>query len=288
MEIKLSTQPETNSQLLARSLALYQATFPKVFYLGLILSIVAFIPRILFVATSTDFSSLHLSNPIRLMYILIDLVSLIFFTAILWRMQCKSHHRRETILTDIKIAFRKLPAIFVATIIQSLAISIVVISLVVLLYFFQLYAQPNLMTLLVFSLIAILQVCVAIYLFFEFYFYIVLIVTEDKGVLPALKRSIFLVWGNWWRTFLLQITPWVIYLVCIILIRNYLHFNLHIYFIKETVIATWPTTIIHILLFALFIPWAAANVLVQLRDLELRKKLLPENEYKKIRHPARI
>jgi hypothetical protein len=278
MQIEMSTQPESLSKLLVRSLRLYRATFLRVFYLGLLLSVIAFIPRLMtFVIGENYLITLPINSPKRLWFIIIDLISIALFTAILWRMRCKSLNIHEGILTDFKVAIKKLPFIFMAGVIQSFIIMVIYLSIFML--FFFLHKQPNLISSAAFFFIAasmsIIQALIAIYLFIAFYFYLPLILTENKRVFAALKESIHLVWGNWWRTFKLQIIPWLVYLACLFIIRDIIHINVHIYFFRALEEITLPGVILHIFLFALFIPWIAATQLVQLRDLELRKKMLP-------------
>jgi hypothetical protein len=114
------------------------------------------------------------------------------------------------------------------------------------------------------------QFCAIFYIYYLFYFYLPLILTENEGAFSSLKKSAVLVWRNWWRTCVVQILPWACYLIFLVIVREAFKLNLHIYFI-DNYSPTIGITCLQILLFALFIPWPAATLLVQLRDLELRK-----------------
>jgi hypothetical protein len=104
-----------------------------------------------------------------------------------------------------------------------------------------------------------------------FFFYFPLILTENKGPIDSLIRSAQLVWGYWWKTLWVQTLPWLCYLGVLLLMQS-MGISTHIYFFKPTLITPLATAV-HIFIFALFFPWFAATMLVQLRDLELRAKL---------------
>ena len=89
MAIAPSTTPELIRQQLVRSLALYRTAFIHVILLALVLSIIAFIPRLIALTIGQNiFASLPLFSPHKLWLVLIDIASLVFFTAILWRIRC--------------------------------------------------------------------------------------------------------------------------------------------------------------------------------------------------------
>jgi hypothetical protein len=125
------------------------------------------------------------------------------------------------------------------------------------------------------GILFILPTILIVYIIFAFYFYLALILTENQRIISSLKRSAYLVWGNWWRVANLQLTPWLINLLCLLLIKKYLPVNIHLYFVSGAEPSTFLSTLLNIIIFAIFIPWFGATLLVQLRDLELRKKVLP-------------
>lgn len=269
-----SAAPESYLKLIKRGLTLYRTAFVHVFLFGLIASCIAFIPRFMSVLFNADV--LLPSTPFdwrKSWLILVDLGTLLFITAMLWRMQCMMAGIRDSILSDFIVAFKKLPRIFVASAIQMLAISIVS-GLAIFAYIFILMKAASLPlsnTARSFILIiSILQFLLGFYIFYLFYFYLPLILIESKGIISAMKTSCLLVWRHLWQTFSVQVTPWLIYLFVIILIRNVLRIDLHIFFVEVGSLSAFSTCL-NVVLFAVFLPWIAANILVQLHDLELRK-----------------
>jgi hypothetical protein len=274
MKIALATQPENYRKLIKRNLDLYKRGFKHVFLVALLLSIIAFTPRILALFANPDtVKATHFLNLHNLWYILIDFACLILFTALLWRIRCVITDTHESIGDDLKIAFRKLPYIFVASLLQTFIVIAVIISCSLLLFYIysQLSTAPalSLLQIILLTIAASLQLILTLYILYSLYFYLPIILIENNGILNSLRKSSFLVWGNWWRTFQVQITPWIIYIVLLIVLQM-LHIRVDIYFIESNS-PTFLATLIHILILALFLPWAGSLMLVQLNDLELRK-----------------
>jgi len=271
----ISKKPETYLQLLRRSGRLYADTFFKVLLLAFLLSIVTFIPRLISVMVGQDlFLNLPLVSLRRLWLLLVDIVSLFFFIAILWRLYCHEYARDEPIGEDMATSLQKTPRVIVAALIQFgflLLVALTVWGISLLITHTPLGPTLNYENLAVISIMFILQTLFVFYIYILLYFYAPLIANENNGIIASLKRSATLVWGNWWRTFLLQITPWFCYFLLLILIRFLIGIDIHIYYMSN-MLETFAATILNIILFAFFIPWVAAVMVVQLRDLELRKK----------------
>lgn len=279
MKVAISTQPERISQLLLRSVNLYRQSFSHIFFLALTVSIIAFIPRIFTLMVGQDiFTGVALLNPRRLWLLVIDLGCLMLLTAIIWRIRCVITDAHESILDDVEVAVKKLPYIIVSSFLQFLLLYIVIFFFVVIAYFLIFHNNiPGLLSIkdqIISSTIIFVQFMLIMYIFFALYFYLPIIVIENKNILSSLRKSAYLVWKNWWRTFLVQITPWIVYLLVIIFLNATIKLNLHLYFIPGASNQSLFATIIHIFIFALFIPFFATTMLVQLRDLELRKENL--------------
>ncbi|GEM_PF-1324205 len=283
MSYALSTQPESYGQIILRSIQLYKAGFYKIFFEALLLAFICFLPRIL-----AHFG--YLSNPMihewssfqSLFLILINIIALAFFTALLWRMRCVIQHVNETAVSDIKITIRKLPLIIGGSLIQTaIQLFMFFTSIGVFKFFVEQYilnSQPPLqltqhpLHAFLISTPVIFQTLFNIYIFFLFIFYLPLILTEHKAIINALIKSAKLVWKNWWRTFTVLLTPWLCYLIILLLVLRITGCNTPFYFFQPSALPL-PLILFQVLMFTLFIPWFAATLLVQLRDLELRQKI---------------
>lgn len=270
-----STQHETTSQLLGRSWLIYFSTFRKVFFLSLVLSIIAFIPRVIALIAKHDIvADLPLLSPHQLWLLLIYIVDLSLFMAILWRLQCVTTGAHESLSADLSMGFRKVPLIIGAAFIQFCLFAIVTLTLMGLnVYVYQqgVVTNINLLDIVIIGFPAILQMIFCVYAFYLLYFYFPIILTENQGIFASLIKSAKLVWGHWWKAFWPITIPWIIY-VLVLMAFKAMGFDMHIYFFEAHKL-TISATVLHIVIFAIFIPWFAATALVVLRDLELRQNL---------------
>ena len=260
MKISLSTHPEKNNFLLIRSLKLYRYSIQNVFFLSLLISLFLFLPQLVIQ-----------QNYQQLWLLLTNLSILILFTALLWRIRCVVTDAHEKIRDDIKIALKKFPYILVATLLLTAFLFIFNFLIMGIIYLIATYNDPaNAIVItwkdtLFADILIALQTILVSYLCVAVYFYLPIIVIEHEGILPSLKKSIRLVWKNWWRTFTVQITPWIAYVICLFLLK---------YAIESLIPRNLTLSVFmcsEIILFAFFIPWIASLLMIQLHDLELRK-----------------
>ncbi|VVC76899.1 hypothetical protein AQUSIP_22260 [Aquicella siphonis] len=279
MDTLLPSKPGSYRKIIKTSIKLYRASFTRIILLSLLLSLTMFIPRILTIFIGEDWLfNLPPLSPHRLWILAVDLVVLTFFVGIIWRMHCVIRDKHEPLIEDISVGLKKLLYVVFATLIESaivfsVMLTMVGIQLVLVKYqvLFYNHLLGGMITLAIFSI----QLLLITYISMLFIFLVPLIAIENRGVLGSLERSARLVWNHWWRVFSVQITPWLCYLALLIIIKYVLRINIHIYFVEPSTNTIW-TTLIHLIVFALYIPWFAATLLVQLKDLELRKHLVPQ------------
>jgi len=275
MEKHVLTRPASYTKLLKHSFYVYRESFINVFFLNLILSIIVFLPSILASFNASPFVNMARFDPRNLWLILLDLVFLIFFVAILWQIHCVMFDIKDRFIEDVNVGIHKLFSVFVACLIHIVCI----MAAISVIYGFQfvLFRPQPLMenTFWGAAFIGVvfgLQIIFVLYIATLFIFYVPIIATENKGIINALKRSISLSWNHWWRIISLQITPWLFYIFALVLLKFLFGVNENFFFSERKVYA-FQITMIHLLLFTLFISWVASLLLTQLNDLELRKKL---------------
>lgn len=279
MEHILPDRPLNYRQLIKASLILYKVSFVRILILSFLLSFTVFIPRILSIAIGEDlFFSLTPTGWYRVWLACIQVVSIIFFIGILWRMHCILINKKEPLVEDFSIAIHKIISVLVAGVIQS--VILLLVALVI--YFFQLLLHKegllfnnNLISTILTTLVFLLPFLFILYTVALFTFLIPLIAIENRNVFAAVRKSVLLAWNHWWRIFTVQATPWLTYLFVLILVRFAMNINIHIYYMDANPHHLLPT-IINLILFTCFIPWVAALLLVQLNDLEIRNRLLPK------------
>ncbi len=273
MELLLPKQPQPNYQLLKRSLRLYRASFSKIILWSFLLALVFFAPRILLELTGKNlFFDLPPLHPQRLLWLeLFNVINLMFFIAIIWGMYCTVKHKHEPLLDDIKISAKKILSVFCAAILQNLFILIVFFVVTIFnmwLIQHQLSLTGNWLSALFLGLLIIGECFLFFYVSMLFLFFLPLIVIENKGMIGALRGSGKLVWNHWWRTFSLQVIPWIVYLLIAFLLLSFFQVDIHFF----ASVTNFMQLILQIIVTMLFTPWIAALLLVQLKDLELRKK----------------
>lgn len=277
MDAILPSQPSSYKQIIKSSFRLYGLSISHCILLSLALSIMIFIPRFIFVIIGEDlFRGMPIFSMQRLWIIAINLFCLTFFIGIIWRMNCVLLGKHEPIIEDIGVGIKKLIYVVLAVIIQSsivLAVYMIGMSVQLLLSKHHLLLSGDLYGTIIAFVYFTGQFILILYISTLFIFLMPLIAVENKGVIGALIRSISLVWNHWWRVFSVQITPWIIYTLILLVIRYALNIDIHIYFSEVVEKSLWPA-IMHAIIFAIYIPLSAATLLVQLKDLELRKKIM--------------
>lgn len=284
METTLPKTPLSNIALLKQSLKLYKTSFVQVIFLSILLSFTAFIPRILSELIGQDlFYNVAPLSPVRLWLIVIDIAAIIFFIGILWRMHCTLIHTRDRLLQDIRIGLKKVISAIVAVIIHAgiiYSFAMLVYGFTYLINEYTTLLQANTSSLALTFVIMFTLLWLIVYVATLFIFLIPLIAIENKNIIKALEKSILIGWNHEIRIIIVQFVPWICYLLTLVLIRNIFHIHVHIYFAGNAE-HTFVSTVVNILVFAIYIPWAAATLLLQLNDLELRKPNLFKNDRKK-------
>jgi len=280
MDTLLPSQPESYTQLIKRSLKLYRQSFKHVLLFSFLMAVVVFIPRFLSYLIGQDlFLNLKPLDFHRLWLFIINVAGLIFFISLLWRMHgviCQAH---EPLTEDLSLGIKRVFYVVVAAILQSalaFGTTIIILGLLPIIHHY-LLPTTHFSTMILIMAIFVFEFFLIIYIYTLFAFLTPLIAIEKKGILSALQRSAYLVWNHWWRTFSVQVTPWFSYLLLLFLLKYAFKIDVHIYFIESSHHHILGT-LINMILFIVYIPWVAALLLVQLKDLELRKQI-HENAY---------
>ncbi len=275
MPNRLAVRPQSYLQILKHSIDIYRHSFRHVFWVALLISVIVFIPRLIVTFIDPNyFNNIAVLSPDKLWFFLIEILSAFFFIVLLWRMYSVLVGVNDKVREDLQIAFKKIWLIIAAALLQfAIFMLTALIIYFFYYYFFQgLFATNNSS----YATIALtglsLYVFIEVYLIFLFIFYLLLIVIENKGIIAALKKSAQLVWGNWWQNFWILMTPLLCYMIFLMIVRYIFRIDLPIYFIDSSP-SSKIIPILYMLLFSLFLPWNAAILIVQMQDLELRKKL---------------
>ncbi len=187
----LASQPVSVAKILDTSFKLYKASFPKLLGYFIILTALYMLMSYLvdvFMPIPDNPTELPNFEDIRKVsgvFFLVTLVSLIIYSAIIYRVDNVAHDRDDSFSEGLSVGFKTFPKMVVAVILYSIAMVLGFILLVV----------PGLI------------------LSLSLYLYIYFIVLDDMGGYESLKSSHDLVWGQWWKTATVFTIPGVILII---------------------------------------------------------------------------
>lgn len=273
MLITLATTPQSNTRLLMRGLKLYSASFKHVIGLALLFSMIVFIPQFIAITQGLNLLELvQLFSFYNLFFFVVEVAAVFVFIAILWRTRCVITNQHESILDDFKIASKKILLIVGVGLIYMLILTLF-IYLLIMLPALGFLNNPSLFSINIALVFSVIYFCAIIYFFYSLLFSLPLILTEDKGIIIALKKSYFLVWGNWWKVVLLLIIPLLAYFIILYFIQSIFSINLSIRYNEAYDYKDLLILMVNVILVAFLVPLQGALLLLQLRDLELRKQV---------------
>lgn len=232
-----SKRPQKISEVFRDGLQIYRLSFSK----AALLAFIASIPSALHYAlTMSAMPSLEqpgqipapiISHIFLLKNIILSIMAMIiwgfFMAAMINRMNAMITGEDNNINRSLQVAMSKFPRIAVALII----------------YF------------VIGMLGSVVFILPGIFLFVLLIFYLPLIVIDNESIFGSISRSAQLVWGNWWRTFIVILVPAIVMAIPNFFVTQ---FNLVTRVFIEMV---WLT---------LFLPWMNAVILAQLNNLKLR------------------
>lgn len=169
-----SATPQSIGKVLDNMFRLYGATFWKVIWISAGAALIANLPSLLMPPMPTDDPEATMAAMRQFLWILplSMLATLYSYAAILHRMHAVATGANTDLGAALRMGLIKLFPLLVASILYFLALAVGLVLLVV----------PGIL------------------LGLSLYFYLPLIVVDNKGILAGLKSSHRLVWGNWWRT----------------------------------------------------------------------------------------
>jgi len=165
---------------------LYGATFSKVVWIAIVGAVIGNLPSFLMPGTPGEDPEAAAAAMGQLLWLLpLTMGGTIFcYAAIFYRMHGLAMGRETSLGDTLLVALRKFLPLIGASILYLLALMLGLVALVI----------PG------------------IVLGITLYFYMPLIVLENAGIVPALKTSHRLVWGDWWRTATVLTVPVFIFI----------------------------------------------------------------------------
>jgi hypothetical protein len=180
-------------------------------------------------------------------------ISMFFYAWIIERADSVLMNRPGTVRTALRVAKKRfLPLIGVLAV-------YIILAIVMFLFGYGMQILGN--TLNALLIFAIITLCIGIFIFTLFAFTMPAVVLDLLPVFKSFETSVRLVWGNWWRTFLV----FVIYVIPIILL------SLLVWWLSSNIFTlTLYEFIYHIIIYPLMV----SLILVLYHDLKLRHQIL--------------
>jgi hypothetical protein len=253
---KLASQPQSIKQILSDSFRLYKVAFIRLVFWALVAGIISVLSQLI---TSTNNienavqQSSYTNYHLLLQPLLIIVLSLVPFSAMIFDIHQTMQGSKPTIKTAFLTAVRKWLPLIGAMVVNFIIMFIVAVVA----YFLMMISK----------FVALLfAAAVAIYLLVSLFAWQPLIVSENQRVFQAFKNSFKIVKSNWWRTFAILLIPGLV--VCFI--NFILGFTFDV-LDPNKAHAIWQLVITAIVSM-LFMPWLYGILLLQIHNLELRKK----------------
>lgn len=234
------------------SLSFYKHTFGKIWYVALVMVLIMQLPRIFHLLPLHTAQMAHVTTGMMVSYVTILiaslLVGLLMGAIILHRMDNLITDSNYSVKDSIVYSLSKYLIMLIATIIVY---ALLILAFIVLVGLFGLLGKAGV----IFGVF--LWLLFAVFVGILFLLNIPLILFDHKGSIGALKSSASLVWGNWWRTFVVIMVPALLFALLTVIIQA----------VARNPMANF---IVAIILTMLFIPLLQGVILVQFNDLKLR------------------
>lgn len=184
----LPSQPVSIAKILDASIKLYIASFPKLIGFFLIMAACYIASGLVSAQLVNVQADNSVANPEALLtllplyiglIIILSLATLVFYAAMVYRMDNVANGREDTFMEALQLGLKKFPAMLMAITIFTIAMMGGLVLLVI----------PGI----------ILMVSMGFYIYF--------IVIESLGGYAAIRASHALVWGDWWRTTAVFMAP---------------------------------------------------------------------------------
>jgi hypothetical protein len=205
--------------------------------------------------------------------LVVMLLSCIFYSPIIYRIDNLVNKRKDNFVGALLRALKKCPSIILAVILfYVLAIIIVNILATGIIYILAattgITPFMTVMSMFATPFLLIPSIILSFSLLFFWYF----ILLEDMGSYQSLKASHHLVWGQWWRTFLIFFIPLFFISIFIYPTLGFL-ISLFVRIINNYFLMRHFSDIIFALLTVFVIPYYFVLGYLQYLDLKLRKNI---------------
>ncbi len=251
---RLATKPQSFLQIMRDSFTLYSVAFKRLVFWAIVAGLIDLVMALVTPghapAQNAGQASLHFG--VFLSPLIVLLLSFIPLSAIFFDIYQTMHNQNPT----IKGAFYRAMTSWLSLVGVSVLLVILCVLLAVLGYLGHIVG-------------IVIAILLGVYLAISLFSLFPLIITEQMGIFKAIKNSFKIIKGNWWRTFGLLLLVTIIIFV--------INTAINVIFTGKFQLDPYQTRsmaqlIVNGVVTIAFIPWLYGVMLLQIHNLELRRK----------------
>ena len=188
--------------------------------------------------------------------------------------------KQDSLIYALYVGIKKFIFLIIATFVTVFVLALLVIAISIpffIIFYLLSYSLPDIWPLHQIMLKPRLEllalvtaVCAYIYAAVLLMFYFPLIIVDNLNPFIAFSKSIYLVWGNWWRTAIIIGVMYAIIPMCLYFIEWYVVYHLaanYLSALNKWILSDFLQSLISIF----YVPLFVSAVLVVMHDLKIRK-----------------
>jgi hypothetical protein len=251
--LRYAEKPLTIAQIWKMSLKLAGAKFFQMYFIFMSLSVLAIFPRIIWNEPSINLIIKNHPAGFGVYWLLTIIFSMLIWPFVFHQLSKFMEGSPAKFSESLKLAVKKFPT--------------------VMMMFF--------LTCIIYIFGFICLILPAIFLLVMFTMCIFLIIFENEGAVDSLGDSIRLVWGNWWRTFIVvYLPPLIIFFILLLIKIGLVAFLLKMSLSQNNV--AWISSIFQFIFYPLISIYLYPVHLLQWHDLKLRRLIRQNNKESEI------
>jgi len=242
-------RPQLISEVLDTAFKIFSASLLKALPYGMLITLAGQLVNIYSLVTGRRVRRLFPQDPTGwVLYALGMILTLTLWAALILRQRAIAQGAPVALQAELAIAVRRLPALALVSIFNVIAVGVGIVLLVI----------PG------------------VYFLIALWMAVPVLVLESTGPVDAIKSSLRLVRGHWWRTFAIFLVTIAIYFVFVVLGIVVAAMVVQLERGADVAVVTATSTVFIISLGAFSVPFIAAMTLAVLGDLAARRAALAD------------
>ncbi len=272
----LPSEPQTISQNIYDTFRVWSKSF------------FATLPFMIFLCIAVSFTSFFATYipskiSLKLLWLICAcfiIILYVIYAAIYHRIYSIIYNKKDSLIYAFYVGIKKFIFLIIATFVTLFVLALLVIAISIpffIIFYLLSYHMPDIWPLHQMLLKPRLELLASVTAVFAYIyaavllmFYFPLIIVDNLNPFVAFSKSVYLVWGNWWRTAIIIGVMYAIIPICLYLIEWYLVYHLGANYLST--LQQWILSdILQNIISIFYVPLFVSAVLVVLHDLKIRK-----------------